>query len=147
MYVVREREVAGRTVHPGTHPVLFFDGVCGLCNRTVDSLIRRDRAGVLRFAPLQGQTASGLVPAEDVASLNTVVLVDHGGTHRRSDAIVRVLRHLGGRYRIVAGLLAAIPRPVRDFGYRIVAKSRYRVFGKKESCRLPTPEERGRFLP
>lgn len=129
------------------HPVLFFDGVCGLCNATVDGLMRRDRAGVLRFAPLQGETAGRLLPEADVKGLASVVLVDGAGTHRRSDAIVRVLRHLGGRYRIPAAALWLVPKPLRELGYRIVAKVRYRVFGKKETCRMPTAAERSRFLP
>jgi len=133
-------------VDPARHPVLFFDGVCGLCDRTVTQLLRQDRAGVLRFAPLQGETAARLLPEEDVKGLASVVLIDGAGTHRRSDAIVRVLGHLGGRSRVYAGLLRAVPRPVRDLGYRFVARARYRVFGKKDVCRMPTAEERGRFL-
>ena len=142
-----DQEATGRSADPQAHPILFFDGVCGLCNRTVDLLIRRDRAGVLRFAPLQGETAARLLPEADVRGLASVVLVDEAGTYRRSDAIARVLRHLGGRYRFYGTALRMIPRPLRDLGYRFVAKIRYRVFGKKETCRLPTAAERGRFLP
>ena len=137
----------GTAIDPAAHPVLFFDGVCGLCNSTVGGLMRRDRAGLLRFAPLQGETAGRLLPEDDIKGLASVVLVDGAGTHRRSDAIVRVLRHLGGRYRIPATALWLVPKPLRELGYRIVAKLRYRVFGKRESCRLPTVAERSRFLP
>lgn len=147
MEAVAEWNATDLPVDPAAHPVLFFDGVCGLCNTTVNRLIRWDGAGVLRFAPLQGETASRVLPKEDVTTLASVVLLDGGGTHRRTDAVVRVLRHLGGRYRLLAAALWLIPRPLRDVGYRFVAKFRYRVFGKKDTCRLPTAEERGRFLP
>jgi predicted DCC family thiol-disulfide oxidoreductase YuxK len=128
-------------------PILFFDGVCGLCNRSVDFVLTRDRAGKLRFAPLQGETARRVLGAPDVESLKTVVLVDQRGTHRRSSAVVRVLWTLGGFWKAAGGLLWLVPKPLRELGYRFVARNRYRWFGRKESCRLPTADERGRFLP
>ena len=128
-------------------PVLFFDGVCGLCNRFVDFTLAHDREGRIRFSPLQGETARARLSPADVQSLESVVLVDERGVHRRSSAVVRVLRLLSPSWRIVAGLLWLIPRPLRDFGYMLVAANRYRLFGKKETCRVPTPGERARFLP
>lgn len=147
MNAVVEHNAPRLPVDPGAHPVLFFDGVCGLCNATVDRLLRWDHAGVLRFAPLQGETAARMLPESDVRGLASVVLVDEAGTHRRSDAIVRLLRHLGGGHRVSAAVLWVVPRPMRDLGYRLVAKTRYRIFGRKETCRLPTAQERERFLP
>lgn len=134
-------------VDPAVHPVLFFDGVCGLCDATVNWLLRRDRAGVLRFAPLQGDTAARVLPAADAQDLRSVVLVDGQGVHRRSAAAVRTLRHLGGRYRVLAHLLWLIPGPLRELCYKTVSKLRYRLFGKKDLCRLPNPGENERFLP
>ena len=131
----------------GEHPTLFFDGVCGLCNEAVDFLIARDPAGVLRFAPLQGETAAKALPAVDTERLKYLVLLDGAGRSIRTAAVVRALSHLGGRWRAAAWLLWAIPKPLRDAGYHLVTLVRYRVWGKKETCRLPTPEERGRFLP
>ncbi len=128
-------------------PVLFFDGVCGLCNRFVDFTLTHDRAGRIRFSPLQGETARARLTPADVQSLESVVLVDESGVHRRSSAVVRVLRLLSPGWRIVAGLLWLIPLPLRDFGYKLVAANRYRLFGKKETCRLPAPGETARFLP
>ena len=148
-----ETAVAGDTTD---HPILFFDGVCGLCNGFVDFLLVRDAQHQFRFAPLQGETASRLIHAEyDSADatkqssqmLRSIVLLEGDRQYRRSAAVVRILRRLGTGWRIVSGLLWVIPRPIRDAGYRLVAVSRYRLFGKKETCRLPTAAERERFLP
>lgn len=128
-------------------PILFFDGVCGLCNASIDWLMSRDRRGVVRYAPLQGETAARMLPPADSQSLNSVVLKDEAGLHRRSSAAVRTLAHLGGRYRVYARLLWLIPAPLRELGYKIISKTRYRIFGKRETCRMPTPAERGRILP
>ena len=127
-------------------PILFFDGVCGLCSRIVDFSLRQDRNGLVRFAPLQGATAAERLTPDDVADLDTVVFANNGLLLRRSSAIVGLLGQLGGPWRFVAALLWLIPRPVRDLGYRIVARSRYRVFGKHDTCRVPTPKGRARFL-
>lgn len=135
------------TVMSETGPIVFFDGVCGLCNRSVDFFIRRDREARLKFAPLQGETAADHVSDADRESLGSIVFVDAGTRYRKSAAIVQILRQLGGIWRCVAGVLWVIPRPLRDLGYSIVAALRYRLFGRKDSCRMPTPEERGRLLP
>lgn len=129
------------------HPTVYFDGVCGLCNRVVDFVISRDPRGVFRFAPLQGNTAHRRLPADDLDSLETLVVTTGAGTFRRSAAVVRILWRLAPHWRLLGGLLWLIPLPLRDLGYRIVSKSRYRLFGKRETCRLPTEEERSRFLP
>lgn len=128
-------------------PVLYFDGVCGLCSRAVDFVIRHDDRGVFRFAPLQGETAASQLSPNDVADLQSMLLVTEQGVYRRSAAVVRVLWLLGGIWWLLGWLLWIIPRPLRDVGYRLVARMRYRLFGKHETCRLPTPEERERFLP
>lgn len=127
-------------------PIVFFDGVCGLCNSTVDFVLRRDPEGRLRFAPLQGETAAALLPAADRETLDSLVFWDRGQLHRRSSAVVRILWQLGPFWRVVGSLLWVIPLPLRNAGYRLVAKLRYRLFGKKETCRLPTPAERSRVL-
>ncbi len=129
-----------------TNPMLFFDGVCGLCNSVVDWVLRNDRRGVVRFSPLQGQTAQQRLPDVDRERLDTVVFIEGDRITRRSTAIVRLLSHLGGIWTVLAWLLWLIPWPLRDVGYRAVSKLRYRLFGKKETCRLPTPDERARFL-
>jgi predicted DCC family thiol-disulfide oxidoreductase YuxK len=133
-------------VDPAVHPVLFFDGVCGLCDATVHWLLDRDPHGVLRFAPLQGETAAAVLPRADSQDLKSVVLLDGAGVHRRSSAAILTLKHLGGRYRTLARLLWLVPRPLREIGYRFISKIRYRLFGKKDLCRLPKLGENERFL-
>jgi predicted DCC family thiol-disulfide oxidoreductase YuxK len=129
------------------HPVLYFDGVCGLCSRAVDFVMRHDADGVFRFAPLQGETAGANLSPADTANLNSMVLATQQGTFRRSAAAVRILWLLGSFWWALGWMLWIIPAPLRDLGYNFVARIRYRIFGKHESCRLPTPEEQGRFLP
>jgi predicted DCC family thiol-disulfide oxidoreductase YuxK len=128
------------------NPILFFDGVCGLCNRVVDFVLRNDRRGRVQFAPLQGSTAQSRLPDRDREQLDTVVLIEGDRITRRSTAVVRLLSHLGGIWTALAWLLWLIPWPLRDVGYRAVSKLRYRLFGKKETCRLPTAGERARFM-
>lgn len=131
-----------------THPTLFFDGVCNLCNSSVDWVIRNDKNRIFRFASLQGETAKRVVPDyADEAGLSTVVLVDENGRYVRSTAALNVLKRLGGFYGVLGTILLWIPRAVRDWGYRLIASNRYRWFGQKDTCRLPTPEERAVFLP
>lgn len=137
----------GAAVNPASGPVVFFDGLCGLCNRFVDFVLRHDSRGVFRFAPLQGETARALLAEADIRDLKTVVLSDGGHTYRKSTAVLRVLAGLGGFWRLVAALLWLVPWPLRDLGYVCVARTRYAIFGKKDSCRMPTPAERGRILP
>ncbi len=129
-----------------THPVLFFDGVCGLCNYYVDFVLRRDAAGLFRFAPLQGSAAEQVISEEDRARLDSLVLMQQSRIFRKSAAVVRILWRLSPLWAAVGSLLWLIPLPLRDLGYTLVAKNRYRLFGRKESCRLPRPEERARFL-
>lgn len=131
----------------GSRGVIFFDGVCGLCNRWVDFVMRRDPIAAFRFSPLQGETARDWLNIRPDEPLNSIVLVDAEGPHRKTDAIIRILRGVGGPWRVAALLLSLLPRPVRNLGYDLVAKNRYHWFGKKESCRLPSAAERERFLP
>lgn len=126
--------------------IVFFDGVCGLCNSFVDFAMPRDKRQRLVFAPLQGETAEQLL-SEDQRNLDTVVLRSSNGVFTHSSAIVRVLWSVGGVWSVCGTLLWLVPKPIRDLGYRVFASQRYRLFGKKETCRLPTPEEAGRILP
>ena len=127
--------------------IVFFDGVCGLCNVSVDFILARDTHQRFRFAPLQGETARQALPSADRERLDTLVLLTASGTYRRSAAVVRILWRLPGVWPILGALLWVIPGPLRDLGYRIVSANRLRWFGQKETCRLPTPEERERFPP
>ncbi len=126
--------------------IVFFDGVCGLCNRFVDELLHADRKRLLRFAPLQGSTAHGRLPAGMADAMESVVYLRDGLVIQRSDAALHVLIDLGG-WRLFYRVFFIVPRFLRDAVYDWVARNRYRWFGKHDTCRLPTPEERVRFLP
>jgi predicted DCC family thiol-disulfide oxidoreductase YuxK/uncharacterized membrane protein YphA (DoxX/SURF4 family) len=128
--------------------VLLFDGVCNLCNGWVDFLIRRDRRARLRFASLQSGWAERLGFLDDGridGDLASVVLVHDGHVFTESDAAIRSAAALGRWYGL-AGLCLILPRFLRDDTYRLIARNRYRLFGKRSTCRVPTPEERSRFV-
>lgn len=125
--------------------ILFFDGVCNLCNGFVDFIVSRDTKNIFQFAPLQGKTAIASLRKESIDALNTVILFKEGLEFQKSDAALMVLQQLGGGW-ILFKIFWIIPRFLRNIVYDLVAKNRYRIFGKRESCRLPTKEERARFL-
>jgi predicted DCC family thiol-disulfide oxidoreductase YuxK len=132
----------------GGRPIIFFDGVCALCNRTVNGILARDHDAQFRFAPIQGETAERfLPPLDDDPGTWSIVYVDETGVHRESDAAIRIARRLGGGLAGLLGLARIVPRALRDPVYRLIARNRYRWFGRRENCRVPTPTERERFLP
>jgi predicted DCC family thiol-disulfide oxidoreductase YuxK len=127
--------------------LLLFDGVCNLCNGVVQSVIRHDRAGRFRFAALQSEAGQAVLqqlglPTEQFDSF---VYVTEGRLFTESTAALRVARDLGGVWQLLYALII-VPRPIRDAVYRWVARNRYWFFGKQESCMMPTPELRARFL-
>jgi predicted DCC family thiol-disulfide oxidoreductase YuxK len=126
--------------------VVYFDGVCGLCNHTVDLLLRLDRRGRLRFAPLQGETARRELGPEAGIDPQSFVVTHGGQRFERSAAVLETLRQLGGGYKLLLGL-SVLPARWRDRMYNAVAARRYRWFGKRDTCRIPTAAERERFLP
>lgn len=138
---------------PGDGPILLYDGVCALCNRMVKFILRRDAPGRFRFASLQSDVAAGILArhGRDPRELDTVVVVIDCGrpTERlldRSSAAVFVLKAMPGLWRVAGRALGLIPTPLRNFGYLVVARTRYRAFGKYETCPIPSPQHRGRFL-
>ena len=136
-----------------SHPIVFFDGVCNLCNASVDFVIKNDPHRRFRYAPLQGETAKTLLPegigksSDNQESDWSMVLLDENGCHVRSRAALMVGKHLRGPFSIMARVGLLVPKFIGDFFYRWIAAYRYKIFGKKESCRLPTAEEKGLFLP
>lgn len=122
------------------HPILLFDGVCNLCNGFVQFVIKRDKKAVFRFAALQSDlgkelSATAGLPAH---SMDTVVLYENNRFYTHSDVGLRVARRLNGLWPL-AYALVIIPKFIRDGIYNWVAKNRYRWFGKRESCMVPTP--------
>lgn len=126
-------------------PVIYFDGFCGLCNGFVDFVLSRDKARRFRFAPLQGSTAKARFGDPGDVDPTTIVLEEDGRTFERSTAALRIISGLGGGWSIVS-VLGLVPRFLRDAVYDWVARHRYGWFGKRDSCRLPSPEERAVFL-
>lgn len=131
--------------------LVLFDGVCGLCDRTVQFLLDHDRAGALSYAPLQGETAAGIKARHpELEGVDSVVFVEtEDGAERvtvRSKAVLRMLRHVEGPYRQLSRL-GFLPSALLDVGYDLVAAARYRIFGKLETCRVPDASVRARFLP
>lgn len=127
--------------------VVYFDGVCGLCDRSVNWILEHDSSGKFLFAPLQGDTAATALPSIFREDLRTVVLHQDGKYWIRSAAVCRILQGCGGIWRVIGAILWLIPGPLRDAGYRCVAAFRYKLFGRLESCRMPKAGEQDRFLP
>ena len=133
-------------------PVLLYDGLCGFCDGTVQFILRHDRTKTLRFATLQGDYARAIFARHpELAGIDSLVLVEPDpvtGTekvHVRSSGALAVARYLGGAWHL-ARVTAIVPRVVRDLAYDSFARIRYRVFGRYDSCPIPTPEQRARFI-
>jgi predicted DCC family thiol-disulfide oxidoreductase YuxK len=127
--------------------VILFDGVCSLCNGAVQFIISRDGGKNFRFASLQSQTGQVLlrkmgIPASE---FDTMVLLEGEKVYTRSTAALRIARKLGGGWPLLYSFIV-LPRPLRDWVYNLVARNRYRLFGREESCMMPTPDLKARFL-
>ncbi|HEY6370257.1 MAG TPA: DCC1-like thiol-disulfide oxidoreductase family protein [Candidatus Sulfotelmatobacter sp.] len=167
----------GSAAEPIAHPVLLYDGVCGLCNRMVYFVLQRDPGAVFRFAALQSELARSILARHgaNASDLDTVYVVVNyerpdESLWSRSDAVILVLRHLGAAELRAAGqpgaavptqttstvgssfwplagrVLQFVPQSLRDWGYRMVARNRYRLFGRYDTCPVPTEDSRCRFL-
>jgi predicted DCC family thiol-disulfide oxidoreductase YuxK len=137
----------------GSNPIVLYDGVCGLCNRLVQFVLKNDRNDVFRFASLQSKLAEQILVRHRLRSesLETVyVVLDYGLAEERVlsrlNAVVYVLQQLGGPLTYVSALLRVLPAPVQNFLYGLVARNRYRVFGRYETCPLPDDDTRSKFL-
>ena len=128
-------------------PIILFDGVCNLCNGAVQFAIERDPSAIFRFASLQSDFGQFILAQNVVGTEGggTIILLENGKVYDRSTAALRVARQLSGWIKYLY-VFIIVPKFVRDFVYRIVAKNRYRWFGKQESCWLPTKELKARFL-
>ncbi len=130
-------------------PILIFDGVCVLCSRSVQFVLRHDHNKRFRFATTQSETGHMLMAERglDAANPASVVLIDGPLMFVESAAAIRVLRSLGFGWRAVAGVMWLVPRPLRDMAYRAIAIRRYRWFGQRDTCYLPQPDDAASFLP
>jgi predicted DCC family thiol-disulfide oxidoreductase YuxK len=125
------------------HPVIFFDGECNLCNGAVQFIIRHDRQQRFRFASLQGNFGRQTIPSS--GEMNTLYLLENKVLYSRSTAVLRIARQLDGLYKL-AYFFIVVPRFLRDAVYNLVARNRYKWFGRQESCAIPTPELNRLFI-
>jgi predicted DCC family thiol-disulfide oxidoreductase YuxK len=135
------------------NPIVLYDGVCGLCNRTVQFILKRDSRDRFRFATLQSEFARALLQKHGAVAdrLESTYLVLHQGLPSErveacSTSVIGICRELGGVWGAVAMLLRLFPRGLRDWGYDLVARYRYRIFGKFDTCPLPEEKHRHKFL-
>lgn len=129
------------------YPVIIYDGMCNLCNSSVDFVLRHDARGHFRFAAFQSAAGQGLIrhcPTEQPLG-NAIVLVHAGKCHSRSDAVLRILRLLPGAWSLLGGL-RLVPGPIRDWVYNVVSRNRYRLFGRRNFCRMSLDGFEDRFL-
>jgi predicted DCC family thiol-disulfide oxidoreductase YuxK len=127
--------------------VILFDGVCNFCNGAVNFVISRDRDGYFKFAALQSAVGEELLDKHRIDKVETdsVVLIEDDKAYLHSSAALRIVRRLPGLWPVLYGLII-VPKGIRDWAYRLFAKHRYRLFGRREECMIPTPEIRTRFL-
>jgi predicted DCC family thiol-disulfide oxidoreductase YuxK len=129
------------------HPLLLFDGVCNICNHIVVFIIQRDPKATFRFASLQSEIGKRMLQQHELppSDMNTVILINGNRLYTKSTAALHVFKRLGRLWSILY-IFIVIPKPIRDVIYDWVARNRYKWFGKKEQCMLPTPEIKERFL-
>ena len=128
-------------------PVILFDGICNLCNGAVTFVIKRDKKAQIKFAPLQSNTGKVLLEQYHlpVDQMESFIFIENDKAYNRSTAALRVCRHLKGLWPLCYGLII-VPKFIRDGIYKWIAKNRYKWFGKKNECMVPTPALKARFL-
>jgi predicted DCC family thiol-disulfide oxidoreductase YuxK len=126
--------------------IILFDGLCNLCSGSVQFILKRDPEGYFKYASLQGDMGSRFLKEYGIPdNVDSIVLIEDDKFHVKSDAVLKICRNLKGGWRFFA-VFQMLPRSLRDFLYDFMAKNRYRWFGKRESCMLPTEKVRKRFL-
>lgn len=132
---------------PSGKKIILFDGVCNLCNSSVQFVIRHDKQNQFIFGSFQGNAGQEYLRQFNLPSgnFNSFMLLEDEKLYTESTAALRVCKHLGGVWGILYGLII-IPKFIRDAGYRFIAKNRYKWFGKKELCWVPTPALKEKFL-
>jgi len=129
--------------------VIFFDGVCNLCNGFVDFVIKRDTAKQLFFCSLQSDMAANILTQHNITlgkSFSTIYFYDNGTLYSKSRAILYALKYVSPKYKLLANILLLFPNTIRDFVYFYISKYRYKILGKKAHCRLPSEAERSQFI-
>ena len=131
---------------PNRH-IVIFDGVCNFCNGTVNFIIKRDPKGVFVFTPMHSQNGQSLIRQYNVSEVgaDTIFLIKNGKCYLRSDAALEIAKELSGLWFLISSL-KVIPKKLRDYFYILFAGIRYRIFGKRDTCMIPTPDLRNRFI-
>jgi predicted DCC family thiol-disulfide oxidoreductase YuxK len=129
------------------HKIILFDGVCNLCNGAVTFIIKRDKKDVFKFAALQSEIGQQLISKFniDTSKVDSIILIDGDKHYEKSSAALRIAKQLSGAYPLLFGFMI-LPKLIRNAVYDYIARNRYKWFGKKESCMIPTPELKSRFL-
>ncbi len=142
-----EKEQILQNLTQDQYRLVLFDGVCNLCNQSVDFIIRRDPKAKFKFASLQSDLGQSLLQKHGLPSdyKQSVLLLEKDKLYEKSSAALRIARELKGGWPLLYGFIV-IPKFIRNFVYNLIARNRYRLFGKKDTCRIPTPEERDRLL-
>lgn len=126
--------------------IILFDGECNFCDVSVQFIIKRDPNGYFRFAALQSDVGEDLKKKHLIADqVDSVIVIDNNTVYDSSDAALAICRHLNGMWKVFY-ILKVFPKTFRNSAYKIIAKNRYKWFGKKDSCTIPTPDIRNRFL-
>ena len=129
------------------HAIILFDGVCNFCNSRINFIIRNDKRDYFRFTPLQSETAKKLIAEKNIHTfgLDSFILIENGKAYDRTTAALRIAKKLDGLWPIFYAFII-VPPFIRDIVYKIIAKNRYKWWGKKDSCMIPTAEMRAKFL-
>jgi predicted DCC family thiol-disulfide oxidoreductase YuxK len=128
------------------HPVILFDGVCNFCDASVQFILNRDKKETFHFASLQSEAGQELLEKYNVPeNVDSMILVEKDKIYYKSSAALRISRHLDGAWKLLY-VFMIVPAPIRNIVYDVIAKNRYKWFGQKESCMLPPPAVRKRFL-
>ena len=126
--------------------VVLFDGECNFCSKSVQFLLKRDKHDYFRFTSLQGPAGQSFLDQYGIPKdVTSIVYIENEHVYTQSDAVIKIGRHLD-RYRTLAAIFRLVPRPFRNFLYRRVANNRYRIWGRSDSCMLPTAKNRDKFI-
>ena len=128
-------------------PIILFDGICNFCNRTINFILKHDQDAYFQFAASQSNAGKDILQqfGLDQKASASVILIDNEKVYTKTDAVIQIATHLKGWPRLFIGL-KYVPKPLRDFGYDVIAKNRYAIFGERETCRIPEESIRHRFL-
>lgn len=129
------------------HKIILFDGVCNLCNDSVKLVIKNDKKDIFRFTALQSEAGVALVTKHgiDTSTTDSIILIDQDSVYAKSSAALKIAKHLSGGYPLLYGFMI-LPKFIRNWVYDIIAKNRYKWFGRKDSCMIPTPQLKKKFL-